>query len=352
LICRGAIRSRRQLEEALRSSESARGPDADGSDAFQWKYAAWSPAVADKLASELGPGNNRGGGGGSLAAANASRPSLVALERLAGWPTVFPDDLDAYREGVLNASGWSGDAEKHRAEIAPWVWHHRGRADELRAQLLLAGSGSGGGREAALAEAAARGIALDTGARARAAFVVLIRNRELDDFLRTLRQLEARFNRRFHYPYVFLNDEPFSDEFMQLVAASTTSNVTFGLIPRDHWSMPAAVDPELARQARERMEANHVVYGKSLSYRHMCRFNSGFFYKHPLLRDVDWYWRVEPGVDFYCDLDYDPFLFMQEQGKVYSFVIALKELHATIPTLWRHTLDYMQANNVTSDWMS
>ncbi|KAJ2710232.1 hypothetical protein H4R19_003850 [Coemansia spiralis] len=167
-----------------------------------------------------------------------------------------------------------------------------------------------------------------------------------------MRQLEARFNRRYHYPYLFLNDEPFTDEFMHLIAASTTSNVTFALIPRDHWSMPASIDPRLAQEARDRMEANHVVYGKSLSYRHMCRFNSGFFYKHPLLRDLDWYWRVEPGVDFYCDIDYDPFRFMQDQGKVYSFVIVLKELQETIPTLWQHTLDYMAAANISSDWMS
>lgn len=28
--------------------------------------------------------------------------------------------------------------------------------------------------------------------------------------------------------------------------------------------------------------------------------------------------RVEPGVDFYCDLDYDPFLFMKENNIKYG----------------------------------
>lgn len=31
-----------------------------------------------------------------------------------------------------------------------------------------------------------------------------------------------------------------------------------------------------------------------------------------------WYRRVEPSVEFYCDLDYDPFLFMQENNKKYG----------------------------------
>lgn len=30
------------------------------------------------------------------------------------------------------------------------------------------------------------------------------------------------------------------------------------------------------------------------------------------------YRRVEPSVEFYCDLDYDPFLFMQENNKKYG----------------------------------
>ena len=28
--------------------------------------------------------------------------------------------------------------------------------------------------------------------------------------------------------------------------------------------------------------------------------------------------RVEPNVEFYCDLDYDPFLYMQENNKKYG----------------------------------
>lgn len=38
-------------------------------------------------------------------------------------------------------------------------------------------------------------------------------------------------------------------------------------------------------------------YGGSESYRHMCRFNSGFFYQQEVLKPYQWYWRVEPGVE-------------------------------------------------------
>ena len=46
----------------------------------------------------------------------------------------------------------------------------------------------------------------------------------------------------------------------------------------------------------EYLGAIGVGKGWMISYRHMCRWNSGFFYKHPRLKDFDWYWRVEPDV--------------------------------------------------------
>lgn len=49
---------------------------------------------------------------------------------------------------------------------------------------------------------------------------------------------------------------------------------------------------------------------------------------------------MEPGVSFYCDLDYDPFKYMKENGKEYGFTITLQEIPETIPTLWEHTLRF------------
>ena len=64
------------------------------------------------------------------------------------------------------------------------------------------------------------------------------------------------------------------------------------MVPHEHWSIPNWIDEEKAKRAREDMEARQIIYGGSLSYRHMCRFQSGFFFRHELLKDYDWYWRV------------------------------------------------------------
>jgi alpha 1,2-mannosyltransferase len=180
--------------------------------------------------------------------------------------------------------------------------------------------------------------------RANAAIVMLARNSDLKGISASMKQMEDRFNKKYRYPYVFLNEEPFSDQFKQRITDLTNANVQFGLIPRDHWYQPDWIDEKKATEAREIMIKNQVIYGGSVPYRNMCRFNSGFFYRHELLKPFKYYWRVEPDVKFLCDLDYDPFLIMQDQNKVYGFTVSLYEYEATIPTLWSTVKEFIHAN--------
>ena len=68
------------------------------------------------------------------------------------------------------------------------------------------------------------------------------------------------------------------------------------MVPKDHWSLPDWIDEGRFMNSLEYLGAIGVGKGWMISYRHMCRWNSGFFYKHPRLKEFDWYWRVEPDV--------------------------------------------------------
>ncbi|OLY85785.1 O-glycoside alpha-1,2-mannosyltransferase omh1 [Smittium mucronatum] len=236
--------------------------------------------------------------------------------RVPGWPTEFPINLSDYTNLVKNSSHLS-KIEKWKYEIAPWVWHYQGSAMPDPSINLE-----------------------------KAVILVLVRNSELVDIMNSVKQLENRYNHKYHYPYIFLNDVPFAKDFMDQITLATDSNITFSLIPSEHWSIPQSVDINQAKIGQEILNAKGISYAKSMSYRKMCRFNSGFFYKHPLLSELDFYWRLEPNVDFFCDLTYDPFKLMKQQDKKYSFVIILKELIQTIPTLWDHTLNFIKMNNI------
>ena len=178
--------------------------------------------------------------------------------------------------------------------------------------------------------------------RANATFIVLARNTDTWGIARSIRGVEDRFNRHYNYDWVFLNDAEFTEEFKNVTSTLVSGTAHYGKIPEEHWSFPSWIDQAKAEQTRETMRQKGIQYGDSVSYRHMCRFESGFFFQHPLLQAYEYYWRVEPDVEFYCDLPYDPFRIMEDNKKKYSFVISLYESEGTIDTLWDSVQKFMK----------
>ena len=76
----------------------------------------------------------------------------------------------------------------------------------------------------------------------------------------------------------------------------------------------------------------------------MCRWNSGLFYQHPALATVQYYWRVEPKVHFFCDVDYDVFRYMADHNKTYGFTLSLLDSPDSVATLWPETLKFLADN--------
>lgn len=107
--------------------------------------------------------------------------------------------------------------------------------------------------------------------RENAVFVVLARNDDRSGIRNAMRQLEDRFNSKYNYPYVFLNDEPFDDDFIEYTSGLASGETYYGLIDESMWGYPEYIDQEKARQGREAMAEEEIPYGDSESYRHMCR---------------------------------------------------------------------------------
>lgn len=189
--------------------------------------------------------------------------------------------------------------------------------------------------------------------RAKATLMMLARNSEIEDVTKSMKSLERHFNQWYQYPWTFLNDEPFTEEFKQTVKSLTNAKVQFGLIEKEIWEFPDdIINTTEFQEGIQKQGDLGIMYGAMESYHKMCRFFSGGFYKHELIKDLDWYWRVEPDVEFFCDLTYDPFIEMEKNGKKYGFNIILQELKETIPNLFRVTKSWMKKEKITpkSSW--
>lgn len=181
--------------------------------------------------------------------------------------------------------------------------------------------------------------------RANAALVMLARNSDIKGVISSIESLESHFNKWYNYPWLLLNDEPFSEEFKQEVQKHT-KYVTFDTIPQEHWEFPESVRQHEFKEWINQQGDRGVLYGNMKSYHQMCRYYLYNFYQHPKVATLEWYWRVEPDVKFFCDITYDPFLEMARNKKKYGFNVLLKDLYYTIPGLYREIHHFMEKNQV------
>ncbi|KAH9831110.1 glycosyltransferase family 15 protein [Teratosphaeria destructans] len=193
--------------------------------------------------------------------------------------------------------------------------------------------------------------------RINATLLSLVRNKELSQLVQSMRDLERTWNHKFNYPWTFINDEEFTEEFKKVTRVNTNAEVRYLVIPKEHWEIPSWINNDLMEESANILQEQRVQYAHLKSYHQMCRWNSGFFYKHPDLLDMQYYWRVEPNVHFFCDVDYDVFRYMQDHNKTYGFTVNLYDSPQSIASLWPETIKFLADNkhllhpNNAMDWL-
>lgn len=112
---------------------------------------------------------------------------------------------------------------------------------------------------------------IKTSQRENATLLMLVRNWELPGALRSMRSLEDRFNKDFHYDWTFLNDVQFDSEFIEATTAMASGKTQYAVIPAEDWDRPSWVNETLFEEALQLMEEKNILYGGSKSYRNMCQ---------------------------------------------------------------------------------
>ncbi len=178
--------------------------------------------------------------------------------------------------------------------------------------------------------------------RANATLLSLVRNQELRGIISAMKQIESTFNNKFNYPWTFINDEEFSERFKTQVSKYTNSKIYFEKISNDHWVEPSWIDPSLSSASNDKLMSENIQYSNKQSYHRMCRWNSGMFYNNEGLKNFKWYWRVEPKTNYFCNIDYDVFKYLEDHNKTYGFNINIYDSPQSVRSLWTTTLEFIK----------
>lgn len=193
----------------------------------------------------------------------------------------------------------------------------------------------------------------NNGKRIKATFLTVCSNDDVYKIAETMVNVEYRFNSKYHYDWVFLNSEPieFNPEFIRVVKDLSSGRVKFGHPSSTEWKFPldTGIDSELSLKNRKQMAFDGIKNGFDLQYRFKVRYWLKYFQNHELLKDYDYYMRIEPGSNMLCDLNYDIFKFMKTNNKIYGFLSTFKELEKGKEGLWSKVVEFIKNNEVSKE---
>ncbi|KAF8588714.1 glycosyltransferase family 15 protein [Ramaria rubella] len=170
-----------------------------------------------------------------------------------------------------------------------------------------------------------------------AAIIMLISPSRMTEAMMALLNIEDRFNRRLKYPYVLLTEYNITHETRRKVDWITEGRATFADLPKDMWGVPEFLD-------RKKIDQSIESIGFTSEYRSMCRFYSGFFWRHPAVAQYDWIWRLDTDIEFHCDVPYDPFLRMRTAKALYGFVQLTGDVLYVQPSLAANVSAFLAAH--------
>ena len=173
-----------------------------------------------------------------------------------------------------------------------------------------------------------------------ACIIVLVRNKDLNNLIRLIKQVDLAFNMKFNYPYVIFNDEEFDDKFKNNLQENTNSKIELASIDKQFWSLPHWID-------KKKLNESIKKFGKNVNYRHMCRFYSGFFFRHAITLKYDYFMRLDSDSAMFeiHELE-DPFEKLIYDGIGYGFLLANEQPLLTMPTLWNTVKQWANASNI------
>lgn len=220
------------------------------------------------------------------------------------------------------------------------VFCHEGSGLIHQGETGSGGSVEGGRIKAALVSVLDRGA----GEMYPSAVTAVKRRQDLYQLMETMRNHEDQFNRKYNYDWVIFSYEPLNETRRSMIDSVASGNVHFAVIPEEQATAPEWIDQQKATDARNEMKKKHVIYGDSVNFRDQSRFEAGFMWRHPIMDQYTYYWRVDHRDKLLCDVNYDVFKFMQDNHKQYGFMMSLYEYFETIPTLWQSTKHFINEN--------
>lgn len=166
------------------------------------------------------------------------------------------------------------------------------------------------------------------------------------DIYTSIESIQSKFNNWFGYTWILLskdgneyNDSKFMNKIDDLIQLDSI-DVKFEIVNNEYLNHePDWIDVNKIADSQIRLSG--FEFGDSQFYRSINRYMVGYLPLETFLDDFDWVWRIEPGFQLLCDIDYDLFRWMQDRNQIFGFLISYMEPHKEkVENLWKIFKDF------------
>lgn len=168
----------------------------------------------------------------------------------------------------------------------------------------------------------------------KAAFYILTRVSRLKSLFHVLQSIDKYFNCRFHYPIILFHENELIP-YISSVRRYTNSSLYFQQVK---FATPTFLT--------QRVQFD-IPCLSPVSYRHMCRFHAKSVYEHPIIQQLDYYWRLDDDSLLLNPIKYDVFSFMSTHQLHYGYSWIFYDSDSCVLGLWEATGRYIHERSIT-----
>ena len=151
--------------------------------------------------------------------------------------------------------------------------------------------------------------------------------------------MDKYFNDRFHYPVIIFHEADTRKYLLDITSWSKSyiifQEITFKL-PK---FIPLDFIPEIQCPGRV-----------DLGYNNMCRFHSKLVYEQPIMRILDYAWRLDDDSELLSPVETDVFQYMQQNDIEYGYHIIDEDNPKCVVGLWKAARQYVTSINITTQF--
>lgn len=175
-----------------------------------------------------------------------------------------------------------------------------------------------------------------------AALVTMVHRKDLYETVDLIRNVEDRFNHKYHYDWVFLTEEDFTDSYKEVVDSFVSGKAHFRSINRKNdWAIPSDIDKNYLMASMQELDMNGVPEGGSSTFRLRSRFLARAIVNY--LPEYQYFVHIGNNIKLYCDMP-DIFTDMKNSNAKMAYTISSSGTPHATNDLTDLVSDFMKKN--------